>query len=341
MNLYLTCLVALLISNNVDGQPSAELVSQKLLFIDPPFKNCHASTLVELEDGKIMAAWFGGEYEGHKDVAIWSSIYFHKQWASPQKIASGGGYPCWNPVLVKTKSKKIFLYYKVGNSPREWWGMMKSSGDDGVSWSPESKLPDGFLGPIKNKSVQLNDGSILHPSSTESTSDNSWKIHVEKTDSLSANFSKTLIDCDTFGVIQPSILIYRDGRLQLLCRSRQNAIVQTWSTDNGITWSRLTKLKVPNPNSGIDAVSLRSGLQVLVYNPGVAGPEWFNGRNRLKVAVSADGIKWDDIYYLENKQSGEFSYPSVIETKDGLIHIIYTYDRKNLKHVVLKINTRK
>ncbi|RYG06025.1 MAG: hypothetical protein EOO02_01975, partial [Chitinophagaceae bacterium] len=316
------------------------IVKSELIMNNPPFKASHASTLTELKDGSILAAWFGGEYEGNKDVTIRTSVLQDGKWSAPISVADGIQnkklrYPCWNPVLLRTQAGKLFLYYKVGPNPREWWGEMKSSDDEGRTWSNAKKLPAGFLGPIKNKSVQLADGTILHPSSTESLDEKKWIIHLEKSDANSENWKKIEIDCDTFGVIQPSLLSYPNGKLQMISRSRQNAIVETWSTDNGNTWSPLAKLDLVNPNSGIDAVTLKSGQQMLVYNPGVSGKDWFNGRNKLRVAVSKDGKTWEDVAVLEDKPTGEYSYPAIIEGSNGDVHITYTDDRKNIRYVRL------
>ena len=342
MRTYILFTLLFILRPNIKAQPLATLVSEELVFDNPPFQSCHASTIVELGDGRIMAAWFGGEFEGHSKVSIWSSVYKNHRWSRPLELADGRvkdtvQHACWNPVLIRTTSKELFLYYKVGPSPREWWGMMKSSKDEGKSWSMATRLPSAMLGPIKNKPFQLKDGTILHPSSTESKEDNRWKIHVEKTDKHSQGWTKIEVNCDTFEVIQPALLTYADGSLQLLSRSRQNAIIQTRSSDSGKSWSPLSKTSVVNPNSGIDAVTLNTGLQVLIYNPGVKGKEWFNGRNQLRVAVSRNGDHWIDVYELENQDTGEYSYPSVIQSADGLIHIMYTYDRKNMKHVILRI----
>ncbi len=323
--------------------PKATLVSQGFILNNPPFAACHASTIVSLPDKSLLAAWFGGAYESSPDVCIWIARKEKNQWRKPEKVADGIindtlRYPCWNPVLFRSNAGKLFLFYKVGKSPREWWGMVKYSSDNGQTWSAAEKLPDGMLGPIKNKPEQLPNGDILYPSSSESLDEKVWSIHLEKTDSEGKNWQKISIDCDTFGVIQPSILVHADKRLQLICRSRQNKIVQTWSGDNGVSWAPLSTLDLPNPNSGTDAVTLRNGTHVLVYNPLVKGETWSNGRYKLNVAVSKDGIHWADVYKLENETKGEFSYPAVIQSADGLVHITYTHQRKNIKHVVLKMD---
>jgi alpha-L-fucosidase len=166
--------------------------------------------------------------------------------------------------------------------------------------------------------------------------DSTWKIHIEKTTDLGKTWVNIpLGSSDSLKVIQPSLLLYGNRRLQLVCRSNQNHIMYSWSFDEGNTWGPLEMLKLPNPNSGIDAVTLDNTQQLLVYNPEISGKEWFNNRGKLNVAVSIDGINWKDVVILENERNKEFSYPAVIQTKDGRIHITYTYDRKNIKHVVL------
>jgi len=334
----LTCFVFLL---SCAGQGSWKKIKEELILINPPFKECHASTIAEVSQGKLVAAWFGGTQERAKDVEIWMSRLENGKWNKPVSVANGIindtlRYPCWNPVLFKDKNDTLHLFYKVGPNPREWWGMEIVSVDNGETWSKPQRLPDGILGPIKNKPVQLADGVILSPSSTEANN-GKWKAHIER--SANGGTSWELIPIDTagaFDVIQPSVLHYKDGRLQVVCRSKQGHIIQAWSDDEGKTWGKLTPLALFNPNSGIDAVTLKNGIQLIVYNPQTPGKEWFNGRAKLNVAVSEDGLLWKDIVILENGTSQEYSYPAVIQTQDGKVHITYTYDRKNIKHVVLE-----
>lgn len=309
---------------------------------NPPVPEVHASTIVELDKGRLMAAWFGGTEEGKKDVGIWTSIYQHGEWSQPKELVNGvvdasTRYPSWNPVLFRTKAGKLFLYYKVGPNPREWWGMMMSSSNNGKTWSAPQRLPDGMLGPIKNKPFQLENGDILYPTSTESVDKNIWKIHLEKSDKNGGNWSRIEIPNDTFQAIQPSILRYPHDSLQLLCRSKNDHVVQSWSADNGKTWSPVTATKLPNPNSGTDALTLDNGYKLIVYNPAVRGGNWSAGRAKLYVAISRDGINWKDAAVLENGDKGEFSYPAVIQGKDGLIHITYTADRKNIRYCMMRI----
>jgi len=315
-------------------------VKEELIFRDVPFAQCHASTLLETANGEILAAWFGGTHEGNKDVKIWTSVNHKGKWTIPRAIADGnfgqdGLFPLWNPVLFKSSEGKIFLFYKAGPNPREWWGMYKTSSDEGKTWSDAVRLPNDILGPIKNKPIQLKDGIILSPSSTE-TMEN-WKVHIERSSDQGKSWQKIPVDPETeFGVIQPSILTYADGRLQILCRSKQGNVIESWSHDGGLSWSKMSRSTLLNPNSGTDAVTLKDGTQLIVYNPLIPGKEWFNGRFKLNVAASADGVAWRDVLILEDGTDQEYSYPAIIQSKDGRVHISYTFDRKNIKYIVLE-----
>ncbi|MCX6334081.1 MAG: exo-alpha-sialidase [Bacteroidia bacterium] len=298
---------------------------------DVPFPSCHASTIIQNGKG-LMAAWFGGTREKDPDVGIWVSRYLNGKWTKPVEVADGiqykgKRYPCWNPVLYNS-GKEILLFFKVGPSPSEWWGEMKTSGDRGKTWSRAYRLPEDIIGPVKNKPVLLDNGYLICPSSTENEG---WRVHMEFTADNGLTWERTLALNDGItGAIQPALLVHDSGKIQLLCRSKVSKILTAWSDDYGRTWSELTPTSLPNPNSGIDAVSLKDGRFILVYN------HLDRGRNMLNVAVSDDGINWKPAALLENDQKGtEFSYPAVIQTDDGLVHITYTWNRKQIKHAVI------
>jgi alpha-L-fucosidase len=323
---------------------SISFVSADNMISNPPFEACHASTIVELSDGSLMAAYFAGSYEGCEDVGIYTSCLSGNRWSGPRLVADGQlgdtvKYPCWNPVLFRGDDDILYLFYKIGKNPREWVGMVKTSENEGKTWSGAVHLPEGYLGPVRNKPIQLPGGELLCPSSTESLDEKKWKVHMEITDRELSNWNKVYVDTGShFGVIQPTILVHENGNLQILCRSRQNCIVQSMSVDQGRTWDTLSCLSIPNPNSGIDAVTLSNGKFLLVYNPLLKGEDWHIGRNMLKVAISENGISWKDIYTLENEPEGEYSYPAIIQAKNENIHITYTANRENIKHVVLKLH---
>ena len=296
------------------------------------FPSCHASTIVETNEG-LLAAWFGGTEEGDPDVCIYAASNLSGKWENPVKVAEGiqdgKRFPCWNPVLFRKDNGDIVLYYKVGPNPREWWGLFKTSKDNGKTWSPEFKIPDNLLGPIKNKPVKLADGKILYPTSTETSGQ--WNSYLETSDQNLKNWQRIKLDNSIYQTIQPTILSYKNATMQLLFRSKNKAIIESWSKDNGQTWTALTPTSMPNNNSGIDAVTSSDGRQFLVFNPIV------KGRNKLAVAVSKDGVKWNAVVLLEDDPDpkAEYSYPAIIQTKDGLVHITYTWNRKKIKHVII------
>lgn len=325
--------------NAATPPPQPGLVRQEFVYTEAPFPSCHASTIVRTKSG-LTAAWFGGTQEGHKDVGIWLSRHDGQSWSAPVEVANGvqsdgKQYPCWNPVLFQPIDGPLMLFYKVGPSPSAWWGMRITSDDDGRTWSKPERLPEGILGPVKNKPIQLSDGTILSGSSTEH---DGWRWHVEVSTDGGDSWQRTppLNDGKTFAAIQPTLLRHGD-RIQALCRSRQGKIVTSWSAANSRNWtdpqmwSELEVTELPNPNSGIDAVTAKHGdrrRHYLVYN------HTPKGRSPLNVAVSDDGRHWQAAFVLE-RQPGEYSYPAIIQTDDGLLHITYTWKRQRIKHVVL------
>ena len=310
---------------------SAAIVVSEFIYDSAAFPSAHASTIIETRDG-LLAAWFGGKSEGASDVAIWSSRNVAGRWSPPVELANGTQrdgvrYPCWNPVLFHPRNGPLMLFYKVGPNPRAWWGMVRTSVDDGHTWGAPQRLPDGILGPIKNKPVQLANGIIVSPSSTEAPDNaNAWRVHFELSSDTGRTWTRTADLGDD--AIQPTLLVRPDRRLLALVRGRTGKILETWSTDDGAHWQSLTPTALPNPNAGIDGVILRDGRLLVVYNHAT------NARSPLNVAVSQDGATWDAAVVLES-EPGEYSYPAVIQTAEGMIHITYTWRRQRIRHVVI------
>lgn len=340
------------------------VIKDEFIFKKAPFEQCHASTIEETPNG-LVASWFGGSHEQCKDVEIWVSRYSENNWSEPTSVAKGtrqndDSYPTWNPVLFQIPNGPLMLFYKVGPNTREWWGMLKISSNGGEKWSKAYRLPTKVLGPIKNKPILLDDGTLICPSSTEV---GRWQVHFEVTRDF-GKFWQVIGPIDNprgYNAIQPTILKHDDKVLQLLARSQNNYILSSWSFDGGITWNALKSINLPNPNAAIDAVTLKNGLHVLVYNHvKKSSNKWGGLRCPLNVAASGDGRDWNTILTLENncnKNSNnhefgfesdlhksdinfykyEFSYPAIIQTNDGLIHITYSWKRKRIKHIVVEL----
>ena len=245
---------------------------------------------------------------------------------------SGERYPCWNPVLFQPSHGPLLLFYRVGPRPSAWWSLVRSSSDQGRSWSQAVRLPPGVLGPIRAKPVELADGTLLAGSSTEQAG---WIVRVERATlggDLGAPAAWTtsgpLNDAAEFAAIQPTILVHSATRIQILCRSRQRVVTESWSEDGGRSWSRMSASTLANPSAGIDAVRLADGRFLLAYNPTTSG------RSPLALAVSGDGRSWQRALVLEDAP-GEYSYPALIQARDGRVHVTYTWRRERIKHVVV------
>jgi predicted neuraminidase len=317
-------------------------LKKEFIFETLPTPSCHASTIAETKNG-LVAAWFGGKHEKNPDVEIWVARKTGGAWSKPVAVAngiqaSGQRFPCWNPVLYQVPNGKLMLFYKVGPDPIDWWGELVTSDDQGLTWSAPQKLPQGILGPIKNKPVLLKDGRLICPSSTEYR-DGRWEAHLETTKDFGKTWEKSapLNNGTDFHLIQPSVLVYSNNRLQLLCRSKEKKIVSLWSHDNGISWSAPDTISLPNPNSGTDAVTLNNGYQLLIYNhTEVPEGKWGGPRTPLNLAISKDGKKWIPFAILEN-EPGEFSYPAMILDKDNTVQMTYTWNRTKVRHVTLQL----
>jgi predicted neuraminidase len=316
-----------------------------------PFAASHASTVVELKNGDLMSAWFGGTGEGKADVAIWGATRTRAKWSAPVEFAREPDVPCWNPVLFHTRDGKLWLYYKFGPSPQTWTGARKWSTDEGNTWSPAEHLPAGLLGPIRAKPLVLQDGTIVSGTSIEAY--RSWAAWIERSTDGGKTWAKIgpivppmeperqpTADThagqvpgssdwkDIDGIIQPSVVQLGRKHLRLYARSTAKTarVCVADSYDDGVTWTQARPLEVPNPNSGIDAVALTDGRVVLVYN------DTTSGRTPLNLAVSNDGEHFKMFYTLE-ESPGEYSYPAIIQTASGDLEMTYTWNRKTIEHV--------
>ncbi len=319
-------------------------------------KSSHASTVVELKDGDIMAAWFGGTRESAPDVAIYGARLHDGIWSAPTELARANGVPCWNPVLFHARDGRLWLYYKYGPKPSSWLGARKVSSDEGLTWSAEEHLPSGILGPIKDKPLVLPNGVIVSGSSVEGSG---WAAWIERSEDNGLTWTKfgpitvpASADVpderaiaalraaihpvgdhypprnETVGIIQPSVVWLGGHHLRFYARSqtRSALIAVADSADDGKTWTQARFIALPNPNSGIDAARLKDGRVVLVFNNS------FEGRTPLDLAVSTDGEHFKIFKILEDG-AGEYSYPAIIEAANGDLLVTYTWRRQTIKFV--------
>lgn len=318
------------------------IIFRGFVFEDLPTPSCHASTIIEASPGTFAAAWFGGQHEGAADVGIWLSRQANGEWTRPAQVAAwhdtdGSQRPCWNPVLFTLPDRTLALFYKASGNPVTWKGLVRTSSDGGKTWGePEALVPQPGtqttlsrvpVGPIKNKPVALSDGVIVAPSSTE---DVGWRVHFERSSDGGRTWQVIgpVNDGVSIGAIQPSILRLGGSRLLAIGRTQNKRVFRIESPDNGLTWGPMTLLDLPNPNSGTDAVTLADGRHLLIYN--------HSDKDRwpLNVAVSSDGDTWTPVVTLET-EPGEYSYPAIIQSADGMVHLTYTWKRSKIAYVIL------
>ncbi len=337
------------------AQPGGELI---YAVGSTSFPSSHASTVVELKDGTVMSAWFGGTAEGKPDVAIWSARRTSSGWSAPVEMVREPGTPCYNPVLFHTRDGRLWMYYKFGPHPTTWSAGRMFSTDEGKTWSQPEHLPAGLLGPIRAKPLVLNDGAIVSGTSFESY--RTWAVWIERSTDDGATWTKIgpivpPMDLDSKGlgngsaavpadvpgstdwkfiqgIIQPSVVQLKGSHLRLYARSTAKTARVTIadSSDFGKTWTQARAIDVPNPNSGIDAVALPDGRVVMIYN------NTTTGRTPLNLAVSTDGEHFRMWKTLE-ETPGEYSYPALVQASNGDLLMTYTWNRKTIKYVRLPL----
>ncbi len=293
----------------------------------PNFPSCHASTIAEMPDGELLAAWYAGSREGAKDVAIFTSrrTYGGERWMQPEMVVNTPNCSEGNPVLFVDANRQIWLFYVTmyGNHWKQCKMYYQKSSAMGNSWDERGVLRDELGWMTRNKPLYLSNGEILLPVYDE----RNWHSMVM----ISGNGGETW---NTYGdlsspkgVIQPTVVQRDDGSLLMLMRSRDGEIWRSTSNDLGQSWEAAHPTDLPNPNCGVDMARLHNGNIALVYN------DTRRGRTPLTVALSIDeGETWGYKQHLEIEE-GEYSYPAIIQAQDGGIHITYTYRRISIMHV--------
>lgn len=306
-------------------------------FISPDIEDfdCHGSSLIEVSPGILCAAWKGDRARGTsncdmtQNVGIWISLCIDGKWNPPEQIVKTPHSVSWTPVLTKLPIGELRLFYRVGSNPRHTISLYKSSTDGGINWSQEEILPAGIVGPTKSKPVFDTEGNMICGSSVETGEPEEalkatacW-IEILSNDNRWTKYGPIEIPGKRFGCIEPALFWGQDGTLKMVCRDRSHRIgSEGWiwiaeSSDKGKTWSELQKTELPNPDSGIDAVSLDPKKVFLAYNQSHCN------RFPLTIALSQDsGTSWIPLFDIE-KNSGEF--PSILLDSQGHLHVTYAW----------------
>lgn len=314
-------------------------------FLDPSFltPSVHVASVCELAGGRLLAAWYGGTREGHQDVAIYLAAREPGagQWSRPHPLVTRASAEkeldryvrkVGNALLFSDGDRRVWLLY-VSIAVGGWSGSslnLKTSADGGQTWSLSERL---VLSPlfnvselVKNQPARLRDGSWCVPIYHELVGKFPELLWLPATGGL-ARATKTR----PFGgatAFQPALAPLSAQRALLLHRDvtsqRQTHAAQ--SDDAGQTWSEPAPAGLPNPRSGLDAIRLQDGRVLLAFN------DTAEGREVLALAVSPDGgATWRRAGVLEQESAQEFSYPFLLQTQDGQVHVAYTWKRRGIK----------
>ena len=315
-------------------QFSSELIFTKI----PGVAVHHCSTITEAPNGDILCLWYAGTYESADDQALYLSRLPKGQrtWTTPERIVWNPEAPPGNAVIFTAPDKRVWIMWgrMEGSRPTRrgsGWSscrlMVRTSKDNGKTWTKDEEIPNSLAWLPRNAAFTMKDGRFALPISG----------HV---DSVYAGFLLVLEPDNTnwkrIGLMpggeQPTVIQRDNGELLSLMRGHPK-VKESVSSDGGVTWTTPRDTELNCPDSGIAMTKLKSGRVLLAYNN---TPEW--DRTPFNVIQSTDdGKTWGETNVIE-QDWGEFSYPCIIQSTDGMIHLTYTYRRFSIKHVTFDEN---
>lgn len=293
-----------------------------------PFAHC--ATLMDRADQGLVTIWMGGAYETAPDVCLLESRLLpgSDQWTAPRVIAEVPGYSMGQPVLLQRSASEVWFFYVV-LIKEDWRSALPylcKSSDGGYTWSEPELLFD-YPGLMLRSRAHVLENRIIVPAYDE----NSWQSRMMISDDDGASWRLTAPMESPNGNIHPNLVSLEDGRLLCYLRTggKGGIIWRSVSSDGGETWSELTPTALPNPNSGIDLLKLSSGRLALAFN------NHRSLRTPLSIALTEGANEqWRWARIIEDEYA-EISYPSLTQTSDGLIHVVYTYRRENIHYARL------
>jgi predicted neuraminidase len=329
---------------------TAPLYREELIDQNSPHPMSHVASICELPDGRLAAAWYAGSREGASDVAIYLSTRApaDARWSPPRAIVTRESATndlnryikkVGNSVIFAGPTGKLWLIF-VTVSVGGWSGSslnLTTSTDGGSTWTRSQRLT---LGPffnlselVKNAPVALADGGWAVPIYHELAGTFPEMLWLGETsgDTLA---TKSRIGAGWTGY-QPSLEPLDTVRAVAFLRDDGplKAISVTRSEDAGRTWSPPQPLGLPNPDSGLDAIRLRDGRLLVAFNDSV------RGRENVRLALSADeGRTWTRFATLAEEPGGDFSYPFLMQSRSGDVHLVYTWQRRAVKHTVFNVS---
>lgn len=312
---------------------ASELIFEKI----PGAAAHHASSITVAANGDLLVSWYGGSYESSDDEALYLARRPRGQrlWETPRMLLRNPRQPVGNAVIFTMPNGENWIIWgrMEASQPllaHTGWAetrlLYRVSRDHGRSWSADAPFPMETTGWLpRNVAIRLASGAILVPISDERNNRDLSFFLLTRDNGAHWTRSANIPNAQSQGE-QPAVAQRRDGSLLAFLRTAPS-LLQTESSDDGLTWTPAQPTEFNNPDAAISLCALNNGNLILVWNNNE------RGRSPLHIARSTDnGKSWSKPLQLESNP-GEYSYPSVIQTEDQHIHVIYTYRRYSIKHV--------
>ncbi|MEO8028806.1 MAG: sialidase family protein [Bryobacteraceae bacterium] len=305
-----------------------------------PYK--HPASISEFANGDLYIVYYGGKGEYANDTSVYGSRLKKgsTQWSAPRVIAHDPFRSVGNGVVWQAPDGVVWLFYVVrfGKTWSDSRIGAKISTDNAETWSDASliDLQQGSM--VRCHPILLANGDYLLPVYRETGNDPELVApdsgsYFLRYDVKAKTWTKTNEIRSRIGNIQPAAARVTDSYLVAYCRRggtyeprKDGYLVRSESRDGGKTWSAGTETKFPNPNSAVDFIRLKNGHLLLVYNDSM------NSRTPLTAAISEDGDKTYPFRRNLAEGRNDFAYPAAIQTADGMIHVVYTSDRRGVIH---------
>jgi len=353
--------------------------SSELIFPLEKWHN-HASSIVELPNGELFVCWYHGSGERSADDVIVQAARLTpgaREWAPRFTLADTPGFPDTNPALFFDSKQRLWLWWQaiVANEWHTAITKYRVSSDYLKPGPPRWESADALLVVPRNFAARVKEVYEKYPPSPvrdrvlERASDKyfsrmGWMTRAHPLELpngrilvplYSDGYSFSLIAYSDDGGatwqaseplpgpgnVQPTLVRKRDGTVVAYMRDNgppPKRIQFSSSRDDGVTWSPVVDTDLPNPGSGLEVIALREGLWAMVSN------DLERGRWSLAVALSDDeGATWKWKRHLERDldQKGSFHYPSILQARDGALHVSYSYfvaGGKSIKHARFSID---
>ena len=316
----------------------------------PP--HLHAASAVGMTDGSLSGFWYGGSAEGARDVSIFAASQRNGAWSPDRPLVTRAAVQAdldrhirklGNASVIRHADGRLWMFF-VTVSVGGWAGSsinLIESRDEGQTWSPPRRLVTSpFLNVstlVRTGPLRYADGSIGLPAYHEFIGKFAELIHIDPNGQV---ISKTRLSKGR-RALQPDVVILDETRAVLLLRDGgppPRHVLRATTDDAGKVWTDPTEIAMPNPDAALDALTLDGKRLVAAFN------DSGEGRERLTLAVSSDlGLAWQPVAILADEKAGppgkategrhEYSYPWIMHGADGLFHVLFTWNREQIRHV--------